>query len=70
LILNGIKAERLTSKGLGEHEPAEIPNSEGEMVFMTPKYIKRLRTKAEKEEAHQRNRRTAFKVLKDKMSKE
>ena len=63
LIANGIAKERLIAKGYGETTPAEVPDKEGNMVTLSPAYIKALPTKEEQEEAHQRNRRTAFKVL-------
>ena len=63
LIAHGIDANRLKSKGYGETTPAEVPNENGEMVTMTQEYIDALPTKAAKNEAYQRNRRTAFKVI-------
>lgn len=63
LIEKGIDRDRLISKGYGETRPAEIENDEGEIVTLTADYIASLPTKEEREEAHQRNRRTAFKVL-------
>ena len=56
LISNGIARERLIAKGYGETEPAEVPDKDGNMVTLTPAYIKALPTKDEQEEAHQRNR--------------
>lgn len=66
LIEHGIPMERLKPKGYGETLPAEIPDAEGNITVMTPEYIESLPTRAEKEEAHQRNRRTAFFVLEQK----
>ena len=63
LILNGINKDRLRPKGYGETTPAEVQKEDGTMVSLTPEYIKSLKTEEEQEEAHQRNRRTAFKVL-------
>ncbi|MGV6861163.1 MAG: OmpA family protein [Putridiphycobacter sp.] len=63
LVAHGISKDRLVSKGYGESEPAEVPNENGELVVLTPEYIKSLPTEEQQEEAHQRNRRTAFKVL-------
>jgi peptidoglycan-associated lipoprotein len=63
LILNGISKDRLRPKGYGETTPAEVQKEDGTMVSLTPEYINSLATEDEQEEAHQRNRRTAFKVL-------
>lgn len=63
LISKGIDPDRLQPKGLGETEPAEVPNTNGEMVSLTPEYISSLPNKDEQEKAHQKNRRTAFKVI-------
>ena len=63
LIEQGIDYERLRPKGYGESTPAEIQNDLGEIVTLTPAYIDALSTVEEKEVAHQRNRRTAFKVV-------
>ena len=62
LIANGIDPKRLESKGYGETEPAEVPNDEGELIKLSEEYIKTL-SKEKAEIAHQKNRRTAFKVL-------
>ena len=62
LIAHGISKDRLIAKGYGETEPAEVPVN-GEMVKMTQEYIDSLPTKEQQEEAYQRNRRTAFKVI-------
>ena len=60
----GISTERLIPKGYGETDPAEIELPNGEKVILTEEYIKEtLKTYKEREDAHQRNRRTAFKVL-------
>lgn len=62
----GVDSERLISKGYGETAPVEALNSEGEVVPYTIEYIESLLTWSEKVEAHQRNRRTAFKVINQK----
>lgn len=63
LIENGIEQERLLPKGYGESEPAVIETEEGEEVTLTPEYIYSLQSEDKQDEYHQRNRRTAFKVL-------
>lgn len=63
LTEHGIPIERLIPKGYGETLPAEVPDADGNIVSLTEQYIKDLPTKDEREEAHQRNRRTAFFVL-------
>ncbi|MDF1671868.1 MAG: OmpA family protein [Vicingaceae bacterium] len=55
----GIAADRITAKGMGENEP--IKGADG--TVLSEKYIKALKSKEEVEAAHQRNRRTDFKVL-------
>lgn len=54
LISKGIAAERMEAKGYGENEP-RISDAE----------IAKLPTKEEKEAAHQKNRRTTFRVIRD-----
>lgn len=63
LIANGIDPARLESNGYGETEPAEVPDENGEIVTLTADYIAGLATAEAKDIAHQKNRRTAFKVL-------
>jgi len=63
LIDQGIDIERLRPKGYGEKEPAEIENEAGQIVTLNKGYIDALPTEEQREQAHQRNRRTAFKVL-------
>ena len=52
LISHGIDASRLEYKGYGEETPL-IPDSE----------INKMKSRTEKEDAHQQNRRTEFKIL-------
>lgn len=66
LIEHGIPMERLRPKGYGESMPAEITDEEGNVTVMTPEYIESLPSRSAREEAHQRNRRTAFFVLEQK----
>lgn len=66
LIESGISADRLVAKGYGETTPRVIPF---DLSFMkkddviTEAYINKLPTEPQKEEAHQMNRRTEFRVL-------
>ena len=46
--------------------PSEVTNEAGEVSTLTIEYIADLPTKPLREEAHQRNRRTAFFVLEQK----
>lgn len=62
----GVDAERIVAKGMGENEPLTIKKADGSVDFvLDEKYINALKTEEEKEAAHQRNRRTDFKVLRD-----
>lgn len=54
LVSKGIPAERMEAKGYGENQPV-----------ITEDVINSLPTKQEKEAAHQKNRRTTFRVLRD-----
>lgn len=58
----GIAADRIVAKGMGETEPLLI---KGTNVVLDKKYIDALPSKEEQEAAHQKNRRTDFKVLRD-----
>ena len=58
LVLRGIDPLRLTAKGYGERVPRVVNG-----VKLTEEYINKLPTEAERERAHQLNRRTEFKVL-------
>lgn len=62
LIDNGITRDRLDANGLGEKEPAVIRLEDGTDVELTPEYIYSISDEEKREEYHQRNRRTAFKV--------
>jgi peptidoglycan-associated lipoprotein len=72
LISKGIKADRLGAVGMGEKEPFAIPDGYkgyGAVDFpagtvLSERYIKVLPT-AKQEVAHQINRRTDFKVVRD-----
>ena len=73
LISKGIEAERMVPVGMGESEPYTIPEGykgygAGEFdagTTLSESYIKRLATNDKKEIAHQINRRTDMKVLRD-----
>ena len=58
LVIRGIDPLRLTAKGYGERIPRTVNG-----VRLTEDYINKLPTEAERERAHQLNRRTEFKVL-------
>jgi len=66
LIENGIETERLVAKGYGESVARVIDQAssffkKGDRI--TDDFISKLKTDPEKEEAHQMNRRTEFRVL-------
>jgi len=70
LIDNGIDPARLRAKGYAATKPKEIDaNLAAEYDFLnegdvlTEEFIKNLETEEQKEEAHQINRRTEFKVI-------
>jgi LysM repeat protein len=74
LIENGIDADRLVAKGYGEKDPRVLDKDMGSFKSgdqMTDAFISKLKTTALKEQAHQLNRRTEFRVLrKDYVKKE
>ena len=71
LISKGIPKERLVAKGYGEDKPnflknekkKEVLDSNGNRIILVEKYINAQKTEELREEYHQRNRRTAFKVV-------
>ena len=65
LVDNGISRQRLEANGMGETQPAVIRLESGDDVELTPEYIYSLDDEEKQEEYHQRNRRTAFKVIND-----
>jgi peptidoglycan-associated lipoprotein len=72
LIDNGIESDRLVAVGMGESEPYTIEKKDGrfkEGDVLTQSYIKKIRFKKNKEKAHQYNRRTSFKVLREDYAK-
>ena len=54
LIEKGIETDRMESKGYGE-----------ELLLVTDEEIEKLETEEEREDAHQKNRRTEFRILRD-----
>ena len=60
LITKGIDPNRLSSEGYGETLPVTLVDG----TVLNEKYITALKTTDEKEAAHQKNRRTAFEVIK------
>jgi peptidoglycan-associated lipoprotein len=70
LILRGIDPERLVAKGYGERQPRELKKNINKNGInfrlgtkLTEEYVNGLRTNAEKEAAHELNRRTEFRIL-------
>lgn len=66
LIQHGIPAERLTFKGYAATHPRELDKDMGSFKkgdVLNDEFINKLSTTKLKEEAHQLNRRTEFKVL-------
>jgi OmpA-OmpF porin, OOP family len=74
LISKGIDPERLIPKGYGETRPnfvagpdkKPVLNEAGERILLTEEYINKHTSKDKKEQLHQRNRRTSFKVVGEK----
>lgn len=71
LVTKGVTRDRLIPKGYGESTPAPVlddkgrpkKDDKGDNIRYTEKFINALPTEDERETAHQKNRRTAFKVL-------
>ena len=70
LILRGIDPDRLVAKGYGERQPRALKQnivkngiSFRNGTIFTEEFINELRTNAEKEAAHELNRRTEFRIL-------
>ncbi|MCC6702504.1 MAG: OmpA family protein [Fluviicola sp.] len=72
LVSKGIDPKRLIAQGFGETQPNTLVgtdkkpmlDAEGNPIILTEAYIEAFKNKAEKDRLHQKNRRTAFKVLK------
>lgn len=62
LVGKGIEKERLKPKGYGELQPFV----EGDGTKLNETYINSLPTEEDQEEAHQKNRRTTFRIISDK----
>ena len=72
LISQGIDPNRLIPIGYGETQPNTLQDPKtkkpvldesGKAIVLTEAYIDAKKTKKEREELHQRNRRTSFKVV-------
>jgi peptidoglycan-associated lipoprotein len=66
VIEKGVSAERLVAKGYGQRVPRTLDKNIGHFKsgdVLTDAFISKLKTSALKEEAHQLNRRTEFRVL-------
>ena len=78
LISKGIEKDRLVPKGYGETQsnylagPDKKPilNENGQRILLTDEYINKHTSKEKREELHQRNRRTSFKVVGEKFDVE
>ena len=67
LVEKGVDRDRLVPLGMASKEPVVIENSEEGLPpgTLNKEYIFTLKSKKQQEYAHQRNRRTDFKVLSD-----
>ncbi len=68
LVSQRIDAGQLVASGKGEAEPFVIEEKKGRFKIgdvLTEHYISKIRFKKNKEKAHQYNRRTSFKVLRE-----
>ena len=71
LISKGIPSARLIPRGYGEDQPnylkderkKPVLDGNGKRIYLTKAYIDSQSDEATKEEFHQRNRRTSFKVV-------
>lgn len=71
LVSKGIPAERLKPVGYGETQPNQmfgpdkkpLLDENGNPILLTEAFINTKKVKAEREELHQKNRRTSFKVI-------
>lgn len=73
LISKGLDPKRIKPKGYGESQPNYLMDSlgkpiigaDGERIYFTPEFIQGQKSDKKMEEYHQRNRRTAFKIIGD-----
>jgi len=68
LVSVGIDPNQLVAVGAGENEPFVIENNNGrfkEGDVLTESYINKIKFRKNKKKAHQYNRRTSFKVLRE-----
>jgi len=68
LVSIGIDPNQLVAVGAGENEPFVIENNTGrfkEGDVLTESYINKIKFRKNKKKAHQYNRRTSFKVLRE-----
>jgi len=68
LVSIGIAPDQLVAVGSGENEPFVIEKNDGrfkEGDVLTESYINKIKFKKNKKKAHQYNRRTSFKVLRE-----
>ncbi len=67
LVEQGISRDRLVPLGMASNEPVILDESEDGIPAgeLNKEYIFKLKTNKQKEYAHQRNRRTDFKILSD-----
>ncbi len=63
LVTQGIDPTRLVARGYGESKPYKIRTSDGREIVLTENYIESKLDVDEREELHQLNRRTEFKIL-------
>ena len=65
LVEQGVDAQRLVHRGMASSEPVKLDDTDDGLPIgvLNEDYISKLQSKKLKEKAHQKNRRTDFKVL-------
>jgi peptidoglycan-associated lipoprotein len=70
LMKKGIPTERLSAKGVGDSEPITVSKRQArkykfidEGTILSPRFIRQIRGKSNKEAAHKLNRRIEFKIM-------